>query len=99
MDSFLGEADIDGDGRISLPEFQKLLRQASLGSRNNSEHQAPVSHNPRRREAHHHHVASWQGWAATHSSGDDGDLTSPLPNYPWLEISKGLHDRRGSILA
>ncbi|XP_024396742.1 calcium-dependent protein kinase 18 [Physcomitrium patens] len=58
MDSFLGEADIDGDGRISLPEFQKLLRQASLGSRNNSEHQAPVSHNPRRREAHHHHVAS-----------------------------------------
>ncbi|KAL3687151.1 hypothetical protein R1sor_013460 [Riccia sorocarpa] len=35
MDTLLEEADTDGDGRISLPEFQRLLRQASLGSRTN----------------------------------------------------------------
>ena len=60
MDTLLDEADTDGDGRISLPEFQKLLRQASLGSRNNSEHQAPPAHHSRRREAQqqHQHTAS-----------------------------------------
>ncbi|BBN07167.1 calcium-dependent protein kinase [Marchantia polymorpha subsp. ruderalis] len=35
METLLEEADTDGDGRISLPEFQRLLRQASLGSRTN----------------------------------------------------------------
>ena len=30
IDSILDEADLDKDGRISLPEFQKLLRQASM---------------------------------------------------------------------
>ena len=30
IDNVLDEADIDKDGRISLPEFQKLLRQASM---------------------------------------------------------------------
>ncbi|EFJ17487.1 calcium dependent protein kinase 28 [Selaginella moellendorffii] len=34
LGTLLEEGDIDGDGRISLAEFQKLLRQASLGSRN-----------------------------------------------------------------
>ncbi|CAK9219698.1 unnamed protein product [Sphagnum troendelagicum] len=34
----LDEADTDRDGRISLPEFQKLLHQASLGSRTNHNH-------------------------------------------------------------
>lgn len=38
METLLEEADTDGDGRISLPEFQKLLRQASLGSRTNGSH-------------------------------------------------------------
>lgn len=54
MDLLLDEADTDGDGKISLPEFQKLLRQASLGSRNNSEHQAPLPHHSRKRETHQH---------------------------------------------
>lgn len=35
LDTLLDEADTDGDGRISLSDFQKLLRQASLGSRTN----------------------------------------------------------------
>lgn len=47
MDSILVEADIDGDGKISLSEFQKLLRQASLGSRTN-EHHTLVTHNHRK---------------------------------------------------
>jgi hypothetical protein len=34
----LDEADTDRDGRMSLPEFQKLLHQASLGSRTNHNH-------------------------------------------------------------
>ncbi|VFR02500.1 unnamed protein product [Cuscuta campestris] len=34
IDPLLEEADIDKDGRISLLEFRKLLRTASLGSRN-----------------------------------------------------------------
>ncbi|CAK9868918.1 unnamed protein product [Sphagnum jensenii] len=37
METILCEADLDGDGRISLPEFQNLVRQASLGSRNNDD--------------------------------------------------------------
>lgn len=35
MATLLEEADTDGDGKISLREFQILLRQASLGSRTN----------------------------------------------------------------
>ncbi|KAJ7532153.1 hypothetical protein O6H91_14G074400 [Diphasiastrum complanatum] len=35
LHTLLEEADTDGDGRISLPEFQRLLRQASHGSRTN----------------------------------------------------------------
>ncbi|KAJ7565438.1 hypothetical protein O6H91_02G060900 [Diphasiastrum complanatum] len=35
IESLLEEADVDGDGKISLTEFQKLLHQASLGSRTN----------------------------------------------------------------
>ena len=31
--NLMEEADGDGDGRISLPEFQKLLRSASKNSR------------------------------------------------------------------
>lgn len=38
VETLLDEADTDGDGRISLPEFQKLLHQASFGSRTNTEH-------------------------------------------------------------
>jgi len=49
MDTLLDEADMDGDGKISLPEFQKLLRQASLGSRNNHEHDGPHHHHHQRR--------------------------------------------------
>lgn len=37
IETILDEADTDGDGRISLPEFQKLLHQASFGSRTNTE--------------------------------------------------------------
>lgn len=33
IEHLLEEADIDRDGKISLPEFQKLLRTASLGYR------------------------------------------------------------------
>lgn len=33
IEPLLEEADIDRDGKISLPEFQKLLRTASLGYR------------------------------------------------------------------
>ena len=36
--SLMEEVDVDGDGRISLPEFQKLLRSASQQSRNDSKH-------------------------------------------------------------
>ncbi|CAI5971373.1 unnamed protein product [Closterium sp. NIES-65] len=32
----IDEGDVDGDGRISLPEFQKLLRCASINSRTNT---------------------------------------------------------------
>lgn len=38
VETLLDEADTDGDGRISLPEFQSLLHQASFGSRTNSDH-------------------------------------------------------------
>lgn len=34
IDSFLEEADIDKDGKISLSEFRRLLRTASISSRN-----------------------------------------------------------------
>ncbi|CAJ2646578.1 calcium-dependent protein kinase 28-like [Trifolium pratense] len=34
IDPLLEEADIDKDGKISLPEFRRLLRTASIGSRN-----------------------------------------------------------------
>ncbi|GMN29100.1 hypothetical protein TIFTF001_002301 [Ficus carica] len=34
IDPLLEEADIDKDGRISLSEFRRLLRTASIGSRN-----------------------------------------------------------------
>jgi len=37
VETLLDEADTDGDGRISLPEFQKLLHQASFGSRTNTD--------------------------------------------------------------
>ncbi|CAM6100741.1 unnamed protein product [Calypogeia fissa] len=50
MATFLEEADIDGDGRISLPEFQKLLRQASLGSRTNGH---SLQHTPRASKINH----------------------------------------------
>ncbi|CAK9157008.1 unnamed protein product [Ilex paraguariensis] len=33
IDPLLEEADIDKDGKISLSEFRRLLRTASLGSR------------------------------------------------------------------
>ena len=33
IDPLLEEADIDKDGRISLPEFRRLLRTASMSSR------------------------------------------------------------------
>nr|GMC94890.1 calcium-dependent protein kinase 28 [Ipomoea batatas]GMC96921.1 calcium-dependent protein kinase 28 [Ipomoea batatas]GMD00813.1 calcium-dependent protein kinase 28 [Ipomoea batatas] len=33
IDPLLEEADIDKDGKISLSEFRKLLRTASMGSR------------------------------------------------------------------
>jgi len=33
IEPLLEEADIDRDGKISLSEFQRLLRTASLGSR------------------------------------------------------------------
>ncbi|KAL5168650.1 Calcium-dependent protein kinase 28 [Glycine soja] len=33
IDPLLEEADIDKDGKISLPEFRRLLRTASMGSR------------------------------------------------------------------
>ncbi|CAI5465947.1 unnamed protein product [Closterium sp. Yama58-4] len=36
LDNLIAEADTDGDGRISLPEFQKLLRCASINSRTNT---------------------------------------------------------------
>ncbi|XP_051127213.1 calcium-dependent protein kinase 18-like isoform X2 [Andrographis paniculata] len=36
IDPLLEEADIDKDGRISLPEFRRLLRTASMGSHVNS---------------------------------------------------------------
>eukprot|EP00475_Leptophrys_vorax_P036413 TRINITY_DN6152_c0_g1_i1.p1 TRINITY_DN6152_c0_g1~~TRINITY_DN6152_c0_g1_i1.p1 ORF type:complete len:136 (-),score=10.45 TRINITY_DN6152_c0_g1_i1:231-638(-) len=36
LDKLIAEADTDGDGRISLPEFQKLLRCASINSRTNT---------------------------------------------------------------
>ncbi|CAM6050580.1 unnamed protein product [Sphagnum compactum] len=42
VSTLLDEADTDGDGRISLPEFQKLLHRASFGSRT-------------RRDPYHHH--------------------------------------------
>eukprot|EP00271_Cylindrocystis_brebissonii_P020863 TRINITY_DN715_c0_g1_i1.p1 TRINITY_DN715_c0_g1~~TRINITY_DN715_c0_g1_i1.p1 ORF type:complete len:556 (-),score=128.92 TRINITY_DN715_c0_g1_i1:703-2370(-) len=32
IDALMDEADVDGDGRISLPEFQKLLRSASMNA-------------------------------------------------------------------
>lgn len=38
IEPLMEEADVDGDGRISLPEFQKLLRSASMGSRTNSDY-------------------------------------------------------------
>lgn len=38
VETLLEEADVDGDKRISLPEFQKLLHQASFGSRTNTDH-------------------------------------------------------------
>lgn len=41
VETLLDEADTDGDGRISLPEFQKLLHQASFGSRTNTDHNQP----------------------------------------------------------
>lgn len=34
IDPLLEEADIDKDGKISLSEFRRLLRTASMGSRN-----------------------------------------------------------------
>jgi len=34
VDPLLEEADIDKDGKISLPEFRRLLRTASMGSQN-----------------------------------------------------------------
>lgn len=34
VEPLLEEADIDKDGRISLVEFRRLLRTASIGSRN-----------------------------------------------------------------
>lgn len=34
IDPLLEEADIDKDGKISLSEFRRLLRTASIGSRN-----------------------------------------------------------------
>lgn len=34
IDPLLEEADIDKDGRISLSEFRRLLRTASISSRN-----------------------------------------------------------------
>lgn len=34
IEPLLEEADIDKDGKISLSEFRKLLRTASIGSRN-----------------------------------------------------------------
>lgn len=41
IETLLDEADLDGDGRISLPEFQKLLHQASFGSRTNTDNRHP----------------------------------------------------------
>ncbi|EFJ31885.1 hypothetical protein SELMODRAFT_449435, partial [Selaginella moellendorffii] len=52
LDTLLDEADTDGDGRISLREFQKLLRQASLGSRTNHHHIQPHLKHPRLLEMH-----------------------------------------------
>ena len=34
IDPLLEEVDIDKDGKISLSEFRRLLRTASIGSRN-----------------------------------------------------------------
>ena len=36
VEGLMAEVDMDGDGRISLPEFQKLLRCASQHSRGDS---------------------------------------------------------------
>ncbi len=38
VSTLLDEADTDGDGRLSLPEFQKLLHRASFGSRTRRDH-------------------------------------------------------------
>jgi hypothetical protein len=52
MEAILCEADLDGDGRISLPEFQNLVRQASLGSRNNDDNDVHMQqHRRHHREA------------------------------------------------
>jgi calcium-dependent protein kinase len=59
MEAILDEADMDGDGRISLPEFKNLLRQASLGSRNNNDHDVHTQHQRRRvQEAHEARIIS-----------------------------------------
>jgi hypothetical protein len=38
VSTLLDEADTDGDGRLSLPEFQKLLHRASFGSHTRRDH-------------------------------------------------------------
>ena len=41
IDPLLEEADIDKDGKISLSEFRRLLRTASISSRNVTSPRAP----------------------------------------------------------
>lgn len=47
IDPLLEEADIDKDGKISLSEFRKLLRTASMGTRNVN---SPAAHRGSRRQ-------------------------------------------------
>ncbi|TXG59790.1 hypothetical protein EZV62_014363 [Acer yangbiense] len=44
LDPFLEEADIDKDGKISLSEFRRLLRTASISSRNVPTTTSPSTH-------------------------------------------------------
>lgn len=46
VDPLLEEADIDKDGKISLPEFRRLLRTASIGSKTA---ESPLAHRNKRK--------------------------------------------------
>lgn len=45
IESLIEDGDMDGDGRISFPEFKKLLRTTSINSRMNA-YSGPLNSGP-----------------------------------------------------